>query len=155
LEIVVPLLEDRSNRIRPLLVVAIALLVGAVIVFTIVNRPKPHGQWSVEAIQSEYREISLPEGTRALGGLDVLAKYGVTAVSGRYEAPNTGVLQHYRAELVGHGWTYVGDFHAGQHWGESYCKAKLLARVELFNAKGNGPYAFSMSWGDVSEQQCP
>ena len=152
-----PLLEDQSNRVRPPFLVAIALLVVAVIVLTVVNRPMPQEHWSAEAIRSEYQEIKLPGGARAVGELDLLVKYGVTSVSGRYDAPNAdaNVLQHYRAELAGNGWRYVGDFHSGEHWGESYCKRKLLARVELFNAQGRGPYAFSMSWGDVSERQCP
>ena len=148
--------EDQRSQIRPPFLVAIALLIGAVFVFT-ASRFKPKGQWSTEAIRSEYGKIKPPEGARTLGDLSVLVKYGVTSVSSRYEVLDTDidVLQHYRAELTSNGWSYVDDFHAGEHWGESYCKRKLLANVELFNAHGKGPYALSMSWGDVSARQCP
>jgi hypothetical protein len=157
LEIAVAILEDQSNRARPLIVVAVALLVITVIVLTIVNRPQPTEHWSAEAIRSEYQKIRQPAGVNAVGAPDVVSKYGVNAVSARYDASKTdvSVLPHYRTELTGNGWNYLGDFHAGEHWGESYCKGKLLARVELFDAQGRGGYAFSMSWGEVSERQCP
>jgi hypothetical protein len=153
----VPILSEQSNRIRPLFVAMIALVVITVIVLTIVNRPTPTEHWSVSAIRSEYQKIGVPPGSTVAGDMDVLTKYGVNAVGRRYSTSNqaASLLQHYRSELTQNGWSYLGDFHSGEHWGESYCKRKLLARIELFTAQGPGEYAFSMSWGDVSEGQCP
>lgn len=149
--------SDQSHRVRPLFVAVIALVVITVIVLTIANRARPTEHWSVSAIRSEYQKIGVPSDSAALGDLDVLTKYGVNAVGRRYSTRNqaANLLRHYRSELTRNGWSYLGDFHSGEHWGESYCKRKLLARVELFTPQGPGEYAFSMSWGDVSEGQCP
>jgi len=148
------MLGEQSNHIRPMFIVAAAAVGIAGIVFGVVEHRAPTEHWSIEAIRSEYTRIRLPSGSRPLGQLDTLVKYGVTAVSGRYGMSNANinVLTHYRAELTVNGWSYLGDFLAGGHSGASYCKKKVLARVELLSA---GEYAFSMSWGDVSERQCP
>jgi hypothetical protein len=90
----------------------------------------------------------------------MVQKYGVTSVSGRYAASERDeeILKHYRNALTNEGWRLQTSVRGGgDHFGESYCKSKLLATVELLNS---GPptareYAFSISWGEISERKCP
>lgn len=90
----------------------------------------------------------------------MLQKYGVTSMNGRYSANerDEAILGHYRNALINEGWQLLTTFRGGDdHFGESFCKSKLLATIELLNA---GPptareYAFSISWGEISERKCP
>lgn len=88
-----------------------------------------------------------------------MKKYGVTSVSGRYAAntPDDAILKHYRTALQDGGWRFVSPLRGPGHVGESYCKNKLLATVELLNAgqASAREYAFSVSWGEISEKKCP
>ena len=65
--------------------VAAAAVGIAGIVFAVVHHREPTEHWSIDAIRSEYEKISLPSGSRPLGQLDTLVKYGVSAISGRYK----------------------------------------------------------------------
>src|SRR5271154_5052027 len=115
---------DQRKRIRPVFVVLAAATGIAVTVYTVANHHERTGHWSTEAIRVEYERIKLPDGSRALGPIDTREKYGVTAISGRYEAPHVDVLPYYRSELTANGWSYLRDFYSGNHRGESLCKKK-------------------------------
>jgi hypothetical protein len=125
-------------------------------------RTDPARHWSLDEIRSEFSNVKTPGSARPTEEVRVVKKYGATSVSGRYAAngPDEEILSHYRTALQSDGWQFVSTVRTVNgvgHFGESYCKNKLLATVELLNA---GPatargYAFSISWGEISEKKCP
>lgn len=147
----------RPSAYRPFFMVLVILVVVGVSVWSFLDRHPYSGNWPLNAIRTEFESVVPPKDARPAGPVEVLVKYGVTAVSSRYtsQEANAALLEHYRAQLLGHGWSYLGDFSNGRNRGESYCKRKLLARVALFGTSAPRSYAFSRSWGDVSERQCP
>jgi hypothetical protein len=123
------------------------------------TRSDPARHWSLDEIRSEFAKVKIPESAHPIQEASALNKYGATSVSGRYAANESDeeILKHYRTALVNDGWLFVTTVKGGDHSGESYCKNKLLATLELLNA---GPpaareYAFSISWGEISEKKCP
>jgi hypothetical protein len=119
----------------------------------------PARRWSLDEVQAEFSKVKAPESARPTENTRLLKKYGATTVSGRYAANESDeeILTHYRTALLNDGWQFRSKVSFGDHFGESYCKAKLLAAVELLNAgpPGAREYAFSISWGEISEKKCP
>ena len=87
-------------------------------------------------IQSEFIKAKNPPGARLTEDVRTLKKFGVTSVSARYAVnePDAVILEHYRNRLGHNGWRFVSTVKGGDHFGESYCKNKLLATVELLNS---------------------
>ena len=136
----------------------LAIAVVALVACASCTRTEPAKRWSLDEIRSEFSKVPAPDTARS-GELATVKKYGITSVSARYAASESGddIVTHYRHALVGAGWTYLGDIYRGDHFGESYCKNKLLASVEILS--GDRPsacaYSFSISWGEISENRCP
>jgi hypothetical protein len=140
----------------------IGLMMVIVLACASCARSDPARHWSLDEIRSEFSTVKTPGSARPTEEVSVVKKYGVTSVSGRYAAngPDEEILSHYRTALRSDGWQLVSTVrtvNGGGHFGDSYCKNKLLATVEILNA---GPaaargYAFSISWGEISEKKCP
>jgi hypothetical protein len=142
---------------RSAIVIGIAGL--TLLAFASCARIDPARRWSIDEIRSEFSKVKGPESARPIEGEHSLKKYGVSSVSRRYSAnaADEEILKHYRTALIGGGWQFANSLRRGDQFGESYCKSKLLASVELLNA---GPpsareYEFSISWSEISEKKCP
>jgi hypothetical protein len=151
-----------GTRMRHRVSAIIGLMMLVLVACASCARSDPARHWSLDEIRSEFSNVKTPGSARPTEEVRVVKKYGVTSVSGRYAAngPDEEILRHYRTALQSDGWQFVSTVrtvNGGGHFGESYCKNKLLATVELLNA---GPatargYAFAISWGEISEKKCP
>ena len=141
-------------------VTAVTTLLFAVLLACVsCARFDPARRWSLDEVRAEFSKVKAPESARPIESTHLLKKYGTTTVSGRYAANESDeeVLKHYRTALLNNGWQFRSNVRFGDHFGESYCKTKLLATVELLNAgpPGAREYAFSVNWGEISEKKCP
>lgn len=149
---------DPRWRVHPLFhgLIVLTMFVG---VFALVaERSPPATQPSGMDLRAEFRKISAPPGANADHDPEIHSKTGAVLVRNKYliRSSTASVLAHYRTELTRNGWVYRQNFRGGVHWGEDYCKGKLLASVEFpGNETPNVSFSFAISWSGVSVRECP
>jgi hypothetical protein len=149
---------DPRQRVHPVFVWLVALLMVGGIVVMFASRSSEPAHWSIQWVQAEFRRVDPPVNATSAGDLQTLSKYRLISVKNRYlfAGPPQAVLEHYRTELTGKGWRFHEHFSGGQGAGEDYCKQDLLASVEILGSRsGQGVlFELAMSSSGMSERKC-